>query len=150
MSEALEALKRMEYFVNEEMGIKTFKQSGWHIEGTDDYELIKEALQRLEAIDNAKPSEALECLEETKKIIHNYISNGDWDNKILPKLDIVKQALIKSQEQEKVLKIIKEKEVNMQVFNQCEDVEVYNNVYKKQKDRQLTEKEFELLKRCFR
>lgn len=57
MSKELEALKRMEYFVNEEMGIKTFKQSGWHIEGTDDYEMVKEALQRLESIDNANPSE---------------------------------------------------------------------------------------------
>lgn len=49
-------------------------------------------------------------------------------------------------EQEKVLETIKEKEVNMQVFNQCEDVEAYNKVYIKQKDRQLTEEEFEMLK----
>ena len=46
----------------------------------------------------------------------------------------------------KALEIIKEKEVNMQVFNQCEDVETYNKVYIKQKDRQLTQEEFNLLK----
>ena len=46
----------------------------------------------------------------------------------------------------KALEIIKEKEVNMQVFNQCEDVEIYNKVYIKQKDRQLTKEEFNLLK----
>ena len=50
-------------------------------------------------------------------------------------------------EYKKILDIIKEKEVNMQVFNQCEDVETYNKVYIKQKDRQLTQEEFDLLKR---
>ena len=52
----------------------------------------------------------------------------------------------KAQKEHKALEIIKEKEVNMQVFNQCEDVETYNKVYIKQKDRQLTQEEFSLLK----
>lgn len=73
--------------------------------------------------------------------------------------ETVKQALLKAQEPKQyvdelklvekklqALEIIKKKEVNMQVFNQCEDVETYNKVYIKQKDRQLTEEEFNLLK----
>jgi len=94
--EYLEALKRMEYFVNEEMGIKTFKQSGWHIEGTDDYELVKEALQRLESIDNANPSEALKCLERIKAYFLNKTKEIDFQD-----LRDIEQALIKAQEQEK-------------------------------------------------
>ena len=41
----------MEYFVNEDMGIKTFKQSGWHIEGSDDYELVKDTLLRYQVLE---------------------------------------------------------------------------------------------------
>ena len=52
----------------------------------------------------------------------------------------------KAEKEHKALEIIKKKEVNMQVFNQCEDVETYNKVYIKQKDRQLTQEEFGLLK----
>ena len=65
---------------------------------------------------------------------------------LLQDYEIVKQALLKSEKEHKALEIIKEKEVNMQVFNQCEDVETYNKVYIKQKDRQLTQEEFSLLK----
>lgn len=57
----------------------------------DDYKLLCKALQRLESIDNSKPSEALECLESEKKIMWAY----DYD--------IIKNALIKAQEMEKAL-----------------------------------------------
>ena len=60
-------------------------------------------------------------------------------DELKPQLEQVKKEL-------KALKIIKNKEVNMQVFNQCEDVETYNYVYKKQEERQLIKEEFELLK----
>ena len=149
----------------------------------DDCNLVEKALQRLETIDNANPSEALKevneiinSLEEYNKLMRFHKAPETATDIMLRKLDIVKQALIKAQEQEvdiihykgtvdnlrrdnailkeikneqeKVLEIIKKKEVNIQVFNQCEDVETYNNVYKKQKDRQLTQEEFDLLKRC--
>lgn len=100
MSKELEALKRMEYFVNEEMGIKTFKQSGWHIEGTDDYEMVKEALQRLEAIDSAKPSKALESLKK----LGEYELKQNCLVEDLIVYDTIKQALIKVQESKKYLK----------------------------------------------
>lgn len=110
MSKELEALKRMEYFVNETMGIKAFKQSGWHIEGTDDYELVKEGLQRLEAIDNANPSEALEMLYGLKNglVVGDKsilaISMGYFDKAYTT----IKQALLKGQEQEKELADVEE------------------------------------------
>lgn len=106
MSKELEALKRMEYFVNEEMGIKTFKQSGWHIEGTDDYELVKEGLQRLEAIDNSNPSKAL---EDIFNIIYNLDCGTTYeqDKKLNDCREVLKQALIKAQEQENILNTLK-------------------------------------------
>lgn len=55
----LEALQRMEYFVNETMGIKTFNQSGWHIEGTDDYELVEQTLLKAQ-----KTKKVLEILKK--------------------------------------------------------------------------------------
>ena len=48
---ALNALQRMEYFVNEDMGIKTFKQSGWHIEGSNDYEIVKDTLLKYQELE---------------------------------------------------------------------------------------------------
>lgn len=110
MSKELEALKRMEYFVNEEMGIKTFNQSGWHIEGTDDYQLVKEGLERLEAIDNANPSEALMFIQELLNISEmekHFINLANYETRL--NLVKTKQALIKKQEQEKVLNILKSK-----------------------------------------
>lgn len=46
----LEALKKLENYVNYEMGIKTFQQSGWHIEGSDEYAIIEKSLKALEII----------------------------------------------------------------------------------------------------
>ena len=139
----------------------------------EEIDIVNNTLQRLEAIDNAKPSEALKELE----LVENWIRDRELkiSNVIEPSLNTIKQSLLKAQEQEidiihykgtvdnlrrdnailkdikneqeKVLEIIRKKEVNMQIFNQCEDVETYNNVYKKQKDRQLTQEEFDLLKR---
>ena len=77
--------------------------------------LIEKALQRLEAIDNAKPSEALMCFDK----IYNTI-NLNWNNDLLRVgidvrnrsdcydgkemtkcLDTIKQALIKAQKEPK-------------------------------------------------
>lgn len=50
MANARDELHKLEIFVNEEMGVKTFNQSGWHIAGTDSYEKVDEHLQALELI----------------------------------------------------------------------------------------------------
>ena len=106
--------------------------------------VIKQALLELQSIKEANPSEALECLDKLAKQIE---LDEDTDYFEIRNAHItVEQALLKDEKEHKALEIIKEKEVNMQVFNQCEDVETYNKVYIKQKDRQLTQEEFSLLK----
>ena len=77
------------------------------ISDTEEYEIIKKALQRLEAIDNAKPSEALECLEElgTHRIEYRegfelgYTKTMPFKSTIEYK--IIQQTLLKAQEQKK-------------------------------------------------
>ena len=61
-----------------------------------DVELLKKALERLESIDNANPSEALECL---KRIDKEYSTITDEDFIIC--YTTIKQVLLKAQEQEK-------------------------------------------------
>lgn len=59
-----------------------------------DYETVKQALQRLESIDNANPSEALNVLKATEKY-----TGID--------LTAVKNALIKAQKEHKALEVLK-------------------------------------------
>ena len=69
-------------------------------EDIPDFDIVEQALQRLETIDNANPSEALKCLEglncglKDDKAIH--ITLGYFE-KAYP---TIKQALLKTQEQE--------------------------------------------------
>lgn len=70
----------------------------WHNKMDDDYKLVKKALQRLEAIDNAKPNEALECIDVLKEdgcITTLYQGKA---------LETIKQAFIKAQAQDQVIK----------------------------------------------
>ena len=72
--------------------------------------VIEQALQRLESIDNAEPSEALECLEWLSHEIktyyeHLYITLRDTREELISKkkkanehLEVIKQALLKAQE----------------------------------------------------
>lgn len=62
--------------------------------------------------------------------------------------DIVQQALLKSQEQEKVLKIIKEKNVDIIMIRMSETLDKYNRmIYKDNFNRkELTQEEFDILK----
>ena len=101
---------------------------------------IKQALQRLESIDNTNPSEALECLEKVELLTCDF----EWykDN-----INTIKQALLKAQEQEKVLKIIKEKNVNTLLLELAENLEEYNE--RIVPNGKLTEEEFDTLKRYF-
>ena len=106
--------------------------------------IVKQALQRLEAINNSNPSEALKCLEKLQSNIRplNDYYYGDEQRK---SYDTIKQALIKAQEQEKVLSIIKKKRVDIDLLNISSNVEEYN--FKVSLDKELTKEEFDLLKR---
>lgn len=105
----------------------------------------KQALLELKAIKDANPSEALECLMYLKAEFRNYPSA----------YEAIKQALIKSQEQEKKLKaleIIKKKNVDVEGFKEALksaiflQLETYNNWVRYDKERMLVEEEFDLLK----
>ena len=91
------------------------------------------------AIDNTNPNEALECLAKIKDTFGcdmvYYHSNS---------IDTIKQALIKAQEQEKVLKIIFEKGIDIGWLRQCKTVEEYNYHCEA---KHLTQEEFDTLKR---
>lgn len=72
----------------------------------DDCKLVDNALLELKVIKDANPSEALECLREN----HNHSLPSSmpmlkWEDNF----KIVEQYILKAQEQEKILKIIKEK-----------------------------------------
>lgn len=85
--EYFESLERLA--MPDELHIKECKKLGIGL--TEDYDVVEQALQRLESIDNANPSEALECLESVY-----YGSQGYGD--IKKHYEIVKQALLKAQE----------------------------------------------------
>lgn len=88
MSKELKALNRIETFLKE--NCKHYKQ---------DIGYIKQALKRLEAIDNANPNEALERVIEGAVYDHIY-TKQDLEQDV----NSIKQALLKAQEQEKIVK----------------------------------------------
>ena len=106
------------------------------------------------AIDNANPSEALKCVDKLEQVIEEItISNADLRNtlKASVSLAIIKQSLLKAQEQEKVLEILKNKKVDIWkfidngIFNYSYDDYYFCwNYYSCEK---LTQEEFDLLKR---
>ena len=111
---------------------------------------LKSFLTELKAIKEAKPSEALEA-------IYRIIAHTEYDNdssygylKFENDCKLIEQYILKAQEQEQVLEIIKEKNVDIWLVNSCFTVEQYNfsiikignsNVFT------LTPEEFDLLKR---
>lgn len=113
-----------------------------------DRDKVLNALQRLEAIDNAEPSEALECLH-TIAFNTQFIAGMNFGNELIT----IKQALLKAQEQEKVLKIINEKCVdmfNLKIALLQNSVDVYNSsIPIEYEGNKLTQEEFELLKQYF-
>ena len=125
-------------------------------EGKTDYNIyitkewlleINQALQRLEQIDNANPSEALECLERVNVHLETKLDRSIWNEQH----NTIKQALLKAQEQDEVPEVIKEKKVDFSYLEKCDSVVEYNlyisnydnNYWKKQP---LTQDEFNLLK----
>ena len=129
---------------------KTYEYLHKYIGNFECRDILKSALQRLEAIDNAKPSEALEELFKT-----SYFCSKEEYDKINSCYDSIKQALIKAQEQEKVLSIVFEKNVDVlelriliKHHNDRMVLKLYNRQYKK--EWQLTQEEFNLLKEYFK
>lgn len=92
--------------------------SGYEVDmNSERIQTVKKELERLEAIDNANPSKALECLN---KIVESFnetttgmyglgevVVANDLIYSFKKELDTIKQALLKAQEQERVLEIIK-------------------------------------------
>ena len=126
-------------------------------------EYIDEAFQRLEAIDNANPSEALECLESM------YARLPQWDLcRNQDQHNTIKQALIQAEIDKKQLElyiqentklfsnlvnkskkelafdIIKGKNVMIHLLKCVSSVEEYNDYVST--DEQLTQEEFDTLK----
>jgi len=116
------------------------------------YKIIKDALQRLEKIDSAKFSDALERFDYIGNDIEfayddDYVSYDYTDD-----VEYIKNTLIKAQEQEKALKVIFEKNVDIlelrfliEHHNDRMALKLYNRQYKE--EWQLTQEEFILLKR---
>ena len=129
------------------------------------YETIKQALQRLESTENANPSEALGLVKRTCEIYVDSLKQRDLigydiiEKQINEALDTIKQALVKSQEQEKVLEIILERHIDILNLEECIErekmgnvasaLEYYNRYYSFNISCELTQEEFELLKRHF-
>ena len=115
----------------------------------DELRIIEQALQRLEAIENSNPSEALECWNYIKAIIPEWARKKDEKHPDI--LEPIKQDLLKAQEQEKVLDVIKNKQVNVRRAiilreNYQDYIENYGRPFA-HCEQLLTEEEFELLKR---
>ncbi len=100
MNKELEALKR----IRQETCPATYMAD---FDKNECCDVIEQSLQRLEAIDNANPSEALKCLE---KIIDNLDDYADFEIKQEANeyIDTIKQALLKAQELEKENELLKE------------------------------------------
>lgn len=116
----------------------------------NEYNTIIQALQELQAIKNSNPSEAMKILETLaddgllNKEIGAISYNQIW---LKRQIEVLKQALLKAQEQEKVIKLIFEKMVNILLLELAENVDEYNE--RIVRNGQLTEEEFNLLKRYF-
>ena len=135
MDKGLEALERIRQDIN---AYNDYRND------FEDLKVIEQAFLELQAIKNAEPSEALECLKNIEEIGKDCLDDccDTWFN-------IIRQTLLKAQDQEKALNTTKEKNVNCQGLMACKTVEEYNessNYFL----HKLTQEEFDLLKRYLR
>jgi len=154
MSKGLEALHRIANAKNH------FKYDTLELVDKD-FQIVQQELLRLEAIDNAEPSEALEILYNNAKLNRDRIEKGgivtyaeeiEHNEAIKPYYDTIKQALLKAQEQEKVLEVLFEKRIDLESFYTSfiegnYDYNFYDIHYGTYGLECLTEEEFDLLKR---
>ena len=115
-------------------------------------EEFRQALKRLEAIDNAKPSEAMECLDnlENSLSLANELLRVTDTSAMDNYITTIKQYILKSQEQEKVLSIVKEKNVDLGMvdfFNNVEDYNEWLTLQPNESRKPLSEYEFDTVKR---
>ena len=133
----------------------------WRLDGNRNYTIIY-PIQRLESIDNTKPSEALKELNE----IIEYITEDKkvkYKATILFDCEIIKDALLKAQKQEQAFKLINKKLVDLSDVRYCLNYEHYKKGKSKEFDTKivkidwndnvlldclnlLTQEEFDLLK----
>ncbi len=145
-SEVLELVDKMANYIllDEEYGFIDDEEKQAIIKDRD---TIKQALTELKDIKEAEPSEAMECLRNLR-----YHALNAWVAESVQKdYNIVEQALLKAQEQEKVLEIIRQKNVNIGLVNVLGSVEQYNQTYVYDNMLNvkwcLTQEEFDTLKR---
>ena len=151
MSKGLEALYRIANAKNH------FKYDTLELVDKD-FQIVQQELQRLESIDNSKPSEVLkklemlsDCAEAMKEApSSNWIEYANNETELDYQLWIayedLKQYILKLQEQEKVLEIIVKKNVDILLIKNKDNVNQYNEYIEDEDDR-LTQEEFDLLKR---
>ena len=125
--------------------IETLSNDKGRVMCKKELDILGQALQRLDSIDNVNSNDAIKCLTGLEKEIIQ--RDGRITDFLKIKFDIIKQALIKAQEQEKVLNIMKDKWVNVAVLIHSKAVEEYNNTAHTPYN--LAQEEFELLKRYF-
>lgn len=142
MDKALESLENIgQTTLEEDLSVKDIYDN--------DYIIVKRALQRLEAIENANSSDVFEYVENIQGEIEwaFEFNNGkieEYDPRIM---NIIKQYILKAQEQEKVLKIIKEKNVDVRFLRTCNVLNDYN--YCQYLSDELSQEEFDTLKHYF-
>ena len=129
--------------------------------GVEEYRVALEKVEKIlleyEQIKESNPSEALECLEIVDEYVdkdYDYCQRGDYDKDY----NTIKQALLKSQEQEKenaelkrVLEVLFKKQVDLGWLWYCvheciNSLDEYNKKMPIEKFK-LTQEEFDLLKR---
>ena len=114
----------------------------------EELDIVNNALLELKAIKEAKPSEALKDLEE----IILYLNANEPTGKYCNNIENLKNKLLKAQEQEKVLEILKNK-LEFVFFGRTREVKIeqddsYHYVYLMNgfDDSTLPDEEFDLLK----
>lgn len=100
--EYLEALGKNIRYKKEYVGNDTYRL---YIK-KNEMEFLEKSLQCLESIDNASPSEALKELKELHELAYGN-EETSWKIDEIRMSSHIKQALLKAQEQEKVLEILK-------------------------------------------
>lgn len=103
INEYLETLGKYIRYKKEYIGNDTYRL---YIK-KNEIELLENYLTKLEQIDNANPSEALDCIEKVNGYINNVYDYEEVIEAVQKDINTVKQSLLKAQEQEKVLEILK-------------------------------------------
>ncbi len=144
-----EYLEALQFIVNEALFSEFTKETNIKVRECND--IVRQALKRLESIDNANPSEALKkyetiydlalayCEEHNPEIIRSVLETRN---------DTIKQALLKAQEKhlkDKAFELIILKNVDVNEIRPNATAEAYNSKipYYRQS---LTEEEFRFLK----